>query len=146
MKATEQTLQQIERAIRKIAEKYPTSEEASVLTDIHIRVTQETGELMAFDDDDNEITRCIIEQWINNTDDDFYEQIVSIIRRSLDAQKALVDNMGILKPYSFVLEDDDKESVGELYLVDDDTVIIDTELMADLDKDLDDFLDKLLKE
>jgi hypothetical protein len=146
MKATEQTLQQIERAIRKIAEKYPTSEEASVLTDIHIRVTQETGELMAFDDDDNEITRCIIEQWINNTDDDFYEQIVSIIRRSLDAQKALVDNMGILKPYSFVLEDDDKESVGELYLVDDDTVIIDTELMADLDKDLDEFFNKLLKD
>ena len=146
MKATEQTLQQIERAIRKIAEKYPTSEEASVLTDIHIRVTQETGELMAFDDDDNEITRCIIEQWINNTDDDFYEQIVSIIRRSLDAQKALVDNMGILKPYSFVLEDDDKESVGELSLVDDDTVIIDTELMADLDKDLDEFFNKLLKD
>ena len=117
-----------------------------MLTDIHIRVTQETGELMAFDDDDNEITRCIIEQWINNTDDDFYEQIVSIIRRSLDAQKALVDNMGILKPYSFVLEDDDKESVGELYLVDDDTVIIDTELMADLDKDLDEFFNKLLKD
>jgi len=146
MKATEQTLQQIERAIRKITEKYPTTEEASVLTDIHIRVTQDTGELMAFDDDDNEITRCIIEQWINNTDDDFYNQIVSIIRRSLDAQKSLVDNMGILKPYSFVLEDDDKESIGELYLVDDDTVIIDTELMADLDKDLDEFFNKLLKD
>lgn len=146
MKATEQTLQQIERAIRKITEKYPTTEGASVLTDIHIRVTQDTGELMAFDDDDNEITRCIIEQWINNTDDDFYDQIVSIIRRSLDAQKSLVDNMGILKPYSFVLEDDDKESIGELYLVDDDTVIIDTELMADLDKDLDEFFNKLLKD
>ena len=26
------------------------------MTDIHIRVAQETGELMAFDDDDNEIT------------------------------------------------------------------------------------------
>ena len=146
MKATEQTLQQIERAIRKIAEKYPTSEEASVLTDIHIRVTQETGELMAFDDDDNEITRCIVEQWINNTDDDFYNQIVSVIRRSLESQKKLVENMGILKPYSFVLEDDDKESVGELYLVDDDTVIIDTEIMADLDKDLDDFFNELLKD
>jgi hypothetical protein len=146
MKATEQTLQQIERAIRKIVEKYPTTEEASVLTDIHIRVTQETGELMAFDDDDNEITRCIVEQWINNTDDDFYNQIVSVIRRSLESQKKLVENMGILKPYSFVLEDDDKESVGELYLVDDDTVIIDTEIMADLDKDLDDFFNELLKD
>jgi hypothetical protein len=146
MKATEQTLQQIERAIRKIAEKFPANDDATLMTDIHIRVTQETGELMAFDDDDNEITRCVVEQWIDNKDDDFYDQIASIIRRCLDKQKSLVEHMGILKPYSFVLEDDDKESAGELYVVDDDTVIIDTELMADLDKDLDDFFDKLLKE
>jgi hypothetical protein len=33
-----------------------------------------------------------------------------------------------------------------LYVVDDDTVIIDSELMANLDQDLDDFFDKLLKE
>ena len=146
MKATEQTLQQIERAIRQIAEKFPANDDATLMTDIHIRVTQETGELMAFDDDDNEITRCVVEQWIDNKDDDFYDQIASIIRRCLDKQKSLVEHMGILKPYSFVLEDDDKESAGELYVVDDDTVIIDTELMADLDKDLDDFFDKLLKE
>ena len=146
MKATEQTLQQIERAIRKIAEKFPAKDDATLMTDIHIRVTQETGELMAFDDDDNEITRCVVEQWIDNKDDDFYDQIASIIRRCLDKQKSLVEHMGILKPYSFVLEDDDKESAGELYVVDDDTVIIDTELMADLDKDLDDFFEKLLKE
>lgn len=116
------------------------------MTDIHIRVTQETGELMAFDDDDQEITRCVVEQWIDNKDDDFYQQIVSIIRRCLDKQKSAIENLGILKPYSFVLEDDDKETIGELYVVDDDTVIIDTELMADLDKDLDDFFEKLLKE
>ena len=146
MKATEQTLQQIGRAIRKIAEKYPAKEEVSLLTDIHLRVTQDTGELMAFDDDDNEITRCVVEQWIDNKDDDFYAQIVPIIRRCIEKQKALAENMGILKPYAFVLEDDDKENVGELYVVDDDTVIIDTELMADLDKDLDDFFKKLLKD
>ena len=69
MKATEQTLQQIERAIRKVADKFPNNTEDSVLTDIHLRVTQETGELVAFNDDDNEITRCIIEQWIDNKDD-----------------------------------------------------------------------------
>jgi hypothetical protein len=37
-------------------------------------------------------------------------------------------------------------TVEELYLVDDDIVILNDELMADLDKDLDDFLGKLLKE
>ena len=51
MKATDQTIQQIERAIRKIADKYPVIEDHSQLTDIHIRVIQETGELLAFDED-----------------------------------------------------------------------------------------------
>ena len=144
MKATEQTLQQIERAIRKISEKFPTSNEATQMTDIHLRVTQESGELMAFDDDDNELNRCIVEQWIDNKDDDFFEQITPVLRRCLDSQKQVIENMSILKPYSFVLEDDDKESIAELYVVDDDVVIIDPDLMEGLDKDLDDFLEKLL--
>jgi len=146
MKATEQTLQQVGRAIRKITDKFPAKQEPSILTDIHIRVTQETGELVAFDDDDNEITRCVIEQWIDNKEDEFYAEIVPVVRRSIEKQKAQVEQMGILKPYSFVLEDDDKENIGELYVVDDDTVIIDTELMADLDKDLDEFFKNLLKD
>ncbi|MBO7046802.1 MAG: hypothetical protein J6W38_10730 [Prevotella sp.] len=144
MKATEQTLQQIERAIRKISEKFPTSNEATQMTDIHLRVTQESGELMAFDDDDNELNRCIVEQWIDNKDDDFFEQITPVLRRCLDSQKQVIENMSILKPYSFVLEDDDKESIAELFVVDDDVVIIDPDLMEGLDKDLDDFLEKLL--
>ena len=67
-----------------------------------------------------------------------------MLRRCLDKQKQVIENMSILKPYSFVLEDDDKESIAELFVVDDDVVIIDPDLMEGLDKDLDDFLDKLL--
>jgi hypothetical protein len=99
---------------------------------------------MAFDDDDNELNRCIVEQWIDNKDDDFFEQITPVLRRCLDSQKQVIENMSILKPYSFVLEDDDKESIAELFVVDDDVVIIDPDLMEGLDKDLDDFLEKLL--
>jgi hypothetical protein len=146
MKATEQTLQQTERAIRKIAEKFPANEEATQLTDIHIRVSQETGEMLAFDDDDNEINRCVIEQWIDNKDDDFYKDVASTLRSILNNRKDLIEQMSVLKPYSFVLEDDDRETIEELYLVDDDIVILNDDLMADLDKDLDDFLDKLLKD
>ena len=143
MKTTELTIQQIERAIRKIADKFPPSEEANIMTDIHFRVTQETGELMAFDDNDEELNRCIIEDWIDNTDDDFFEQIPSIFRKCLDKMRDTVENMSILKPFSFVLENDDKESVAELYLVDDETVIIDPDLMQGLNEDLDDFFKKL---
>ena len=48
MKATEQTLQEVERAIRKVAEKFPPSEEATLLTDIHLRVSQDSGEMLAY--------------------------------------------------------------------------------------------------
>ncbi|MBQ9231119.1 MAG: hypothetical protein IJ190_08050 [Prevotella sp.] len=146
MKATDQTLQQIARAIHKVADKFPANEEAGILTDIHLRVTQETGELVAFDDDDKEITRCVVEQWIDNKEDDFYQDVTTVLRTELGKQKETIEQMAILKPYSFVLEDDDHEHIAELYLVDDDTAIIDQELMAGLDKDLDNFLENLLKD
>ena len=145
MNISEQTFQQIDRAIRKIVDKYPTTVEATLMTDIHIRVTQETGEMIAYNDDDVEINRCVVEQWINNADDNFYEKIASVIRKCLDKQKDTIEQMSILKPFSFVLENDDKESVEELYLVDDETVIIDPDLMEGLGEDLDAFLEKLLK-
>lgn len=146
MKATEQTLQQVERALHKVAEKYPQTKEPSLLTDIHIRVTQETGELMVYDDDDKELTRCVVEQWIDNKDDGFYDSVAKILHTVLNKQKKLIEQLPILRPYSFVLENDEREHLSELYLVDDNIVIIDEELMAGLDKDLDDFLAKLLKD
>ena len=48
MKATSQTIQQIERALRKIAAKYPLGREDLVLTDIHLQVKADSGELLAF--------------------------------------------------------------------------------------------------
>ncbi len=145
MKATEQTNQQVERLLRKIAQKFPPVEEPSVLTDIHLRVSQDSGELLAFDDDDQEITRCVVEQWIDNKDEQFYDEILLQLRHVMRKNTDLCDNLGIMKPYSFVLEDDEKESQGELYLADDDTIIIGGDLMEGLEKDLDSFLSSLLK-
>ena len=51
-----------------------------------------------------------------------------------------------MKPYSFVLENEDKETIAELYVADDDTVIIGGDIMPGLDKDLDNFLKHLMKE
>jgi hypothetical protein len=146
MKTSEQTLQQIERAIRKIAAKFPPEQEANTMTDIHFRVSQETGEIRAYDDNDVELDRCVVEEWIDNTDENFYEQIPSIFRKCIEKMKNTIENMSILKPFSLVLEDDDKESVAELYLVDDETVIIDPDLMEGLDDDLNSFLEGLLKD
>lgn len=149
METLEQTIMQVERFIRKVAQKFPAPEsddETSQMTDIHVRVSQDSGELLAFDDDDNEITRCVVEQWIENKDEDFYDEVAKLLRDVLRKQADIIDHLGILKPYSFVLEDKDKEHIGELYLADDDTIIVGGDLMENLDNDLDNFLNDLLKE
>lgn len=146
MKTSEQTIQQIERALRKIAAKFPPEKEAEKMTDIHLRVSQETGEIRAYNDDEEELDRCVVEEWINNPAEDFYQQIPSVLRKCIEKLKDTVESMSILKPFSLVLEDDDKETVAELYLVDDETVIIDPDLMEGLEDDLNSFLEKLLAE
>ena len=51
-----------------------------------------------------------------------------------------------MKPYSFTLVDGDKETVAELLLVDDDTLLLnDDELLKGLDAELDAFLKDLLE-
>ena len=146
MKAEELTIQQIERLLRKIAEKFPQDEDTSILTDIHLRVAQESGEIIAVDDDENEITRCVIEQWIDNKDEGFYDDITSLMQGIMKQHRDTLDNLGILKPYSFVLEDDEGEHVSELFIADDDIVIIEGDLMQDLEEDLNSFIDNLMKD
>ena len=78
-------------------------------------------------------------------DEDFYEETAKLLRSNLQRQHAEIEQMGILKPFSFVLEDDERESLEELHLIDDETIIIGGNLMEDLEKDLDCFLEGLLK-
>ena len=146
MKSTEQTILQVERFINKIVQKFPAENEASLLTDIHVRVDQESGELRAFDDDENEITRCVVEQWIDNNDENFYDEVTELLRVKLKKHACVIDHLSIMKPYSFVLENEDNETIAELYVADDDTVIIGGDIMPGLDKDLDNFFKHLMKE
>jgi hypothetical protein len=50
-----------------------------------------------------------------------------------------------MKPYSFVLVDEDKETIAELLLLDDDTLLVNEELLKGLDEELDAFLKDLLE-
>ena len=145
MEANEATLLKIERFFNKVAQKFPKVEEPTIMSDIHLWLSQESGELLAFDDDDNEITRCVLDQWINNQDTNFYDCASLIFRKQLEKQAAIIEKMGILRPYSFILENEEREHVAELYLVDSDIKIIGGDLMNGLDDDLDNFFKDLMK-
>ena len=57
----------------------------------------------------------------------------------------IFNNLSILKPKSCVLVDEEKESISDLLLIDDDTILIDDELLKGLDEELDSFLKDLLE-
>ena len=145
MKANEQTHQQVERFIRKVVQKFPLHEESVIITDVHVRVSQDSGEILAFDDDEQEITRCVVDQWIDNKEEQFFSDVTSILRQKLTQMSEQIDGMGIIKPFSFVLENDENDDTEELYLADDDTVILGGELMENLDQDLNSFFNELFK-
>lgn len=146
MEANQQTIQQLERAIKKIAAKYPAGAEP-MLTDIHLLVNQENGEVKAYNDDDVELNRQVVEQWIGNTDEDFYQQVASILHDLLQKQHEVLEGMSLMRPFSFVLMDEDRETLQDLYYVDnEDTIILDSALLKDLDEDLDAFLKHLLSD
>jgi len=44
-----------------------------------------------------------------------------------------------LRPFSFVLQNDEREMLAELYLVDDDLLIVTGDLMEGLDEELNEF-------
>lgn len=148
MTDNEQTRAQIQRAIHKIASKFPKGDDDTPmpLTDIHVRVIQDSGEIRAYDDDDVEITRCVVDEWIDNKDENFYDTVTVLLRQELEKMSSLVGSLNILKPYNFVLENDERETIAELFVADDETIILGGDLMEDLDKDLDAFFDNLMKD
>ena len=145
MNTSEETILKLERFVKKVAQKFPMTDEPTIMTDIHLSLSQDTGELLAFDDNDDEITRCVVNEWIDSKEPDFYDGAADVMRTVIRRLHDSVDNMCILKPYSFVLENDEREHVSELYIVDRDIEIIGGDLMKGLDEDLDKFLNDLLK-
>lgn len=145
MKATQQTIQQIQRAIRKVAEKFPPTADP-VLTDLHMQVRPESGELRIFDDDMEELMRIVVDQWLEPTEEDPYEVAESAIKLCINSMHNEVERMSILHPFSFVMMGEDGETLSDIYIVDDDAIMLDTELLKGLDEELDSFLENLLKE
>lgn len=135
-------------ALQEALARYLHGEENTVVTDIHLQPKQDSGELVIFNDDDEELARTILSEWVDYPDDDFYAQAEPLLRSELMDMKerGALDKLIIMKPYSFVLVDDDRETVAELLLMDDDdTLLLSDELLKGLDEELDDFLKHLLE-
>lgn len=148
MEISEQSHAAIVSALKEALCRYVVAGEDSVVTDIHLQPNSDSGELVIYDDDDQELSRTIINEWVEYESDDFYTVVEPILRKELESLKesGKLDKLCLMKPYSFVLVDEEKETVAELLIVDEeDTLLLSGELLKGLDEELDAFLKDLLE-
>lgn len=144
MSLSKQSRENLLDAILFISEKLKKSENA-IVTDLYFQIDKSNGSIIIFDDDDNELAKTVITEWKEQTSMSSLEK--SLRTELMQMQKVgLFDKINILKPYSCTLVDENKEAIVDLIYIDNDTLILDTELLKGLDKEMDDFLKHLLEE
>ena len=137
----------IAEALGKALEKYSEAAQSAV-TDIQLQPHIQSGELTILNDDDEVLGSVVVEEWIASMPENFYEDAEVALKRILNqlGESEVFASLRILKPYSFVLVDEEKETVAELMLIDDEeTMFLSDELLKGLDDELNSFLKDLLE-
>ncbi len=141
----------LEAAVRDALASYAGDpEEREALTDFYIHIDPVTGTMEVTDDDDRVLGTASIPEWAGTQakgeecERSYKRGLGRVLHRLRD--EGALENVAIVRPYSFVLTDDRRETLAELMLVDDDILSCDEELMTGLDRELDEFLESLMKE
>lgn len=120
--------------------------EDEVVTDLYFQPSFQDGKLILSDDEDEVLGEVVISEFEGLRGGDSLNSVACILRKALEHKRKELETLSVLKPFSFVLVDEDKETVEELLLVDDDLLLADDGLLKGLDAELDDFIKNLLSE
>lgn len=136
----------LEAFIEESLQMYVADESNTMITDIHLQLKPETGGVVLLNDEDCVFSETIIEEWkgLENVCAVAEQNLRDVLTVMRDSSK--LDSLKLLKPYSFVLIDERKETIAELLIVDEqDTLFLYEGLLKGLDEELDEFLNKLLE-
>lgn len=145
MKISSESKFKINQLITALIARFANLED-EIVTDIYLQPSFQTGELKVYNDDDELLANEVISEFEGLTGTEAVSSVARILRKSLEHKRKEIESLLILKPFSFVLVDEDKETIEDLLLVDDDIVLADEGLLKGLDADLNEFLKKLLSE
>ena len=144
MSLSRETHDRLQEAIKNMAKEFITAEETKV-TDFHIYVDGNKGDVIIMDDDDNSLARVHILEWEGEHNEEVFEKELRNLLAEMH-KEGCFDSLNIAKPYSFVLTDDDQQSIVDLLIIDDDTIILSEDLLKGFDEEMNAFLKKLLEE
>ena len=138
----------VETLFKKALERYLVDNgNNAIITDIYLQPNPDSGELVLLNDDDEVLASAVIEEW-TGLKDEFYPAVERMLQEALKKMQdaGSFDRLSLVKPYSFVLVDKDKETIADLLLVDDqETLLLHDGLLKGLDDELDAFLKDLLE-
>ena len=137
----------INEALRKISELYSGEEDQLLSTDFYFQPLREEGKLLVFDDNDETIASIDIAEWKEYAPEDFYDKVTEQLLTAIETANTdgELERLAVWMPYSFVLVDKERETIADLLLVDDDTLLVKKGLMIGLDEELNNFLKDLLE-
>ena len=142
------SLVSVKAVLEKALKRYVADGNNTIITDIYLQPKRNSGELVLLNDDDDVLASACIDGWVG-LGDDFYSIVERMLRDVLNELQdaGWLNGLCLLKPYSFVLVDDDKETIADLLLVDDQETLLlhDGMLLEGLDDELDAFLKELLE-
>ena len=146
MKVNEQLISAIELAINKGVSKFEAQNLTESLSDLYLYFDEENTSLAVYDDVENQLVDVELD-YFNESSESHEREVVEAAKIAVDRlnKAGLFNKDYILKPFSVSLVDADFIISEELVFVDDETLKLNDGLLADLDKELNEFLKELMK-
>ena len=146
MELTPSSAASIHEALLKITELYSGEEDQLLSTDFYLQPLREEGRLLVLNDNDEEIASADVPEWKESAVDNFYSEVTSQLTTAIEASNTdgELERLAVWMPYSFVLVDEERETIADLLLVDDDTLLVKKGLLAGLDEELNKFIEDLM--
>lgn len=148
MELTTSSAASIGEALRKIASMYSGEEDQLFSTDFYFQPLRGEGRLLVTNDSDEELANIGIEEWKGYDPEGFYDKVAEELAAAIEAANTdgELERLAVWMPYSFVLVDEERETISDLLLVDDDTLLVKKGLLAGLDEELNRFINELMKD
>lgn len=145
MEFSESAVKGMKDVILRALKGFRASTDMPPVTDIHILAVRESGSFVV-KDDDYELAAAEFQEFAECPEEEFTGLMEDTLRGILQNinETTPLEKLNIWKPFSFVLADEEGETLAELMLFDDDTQLVSQTLMADLDEDLEQFLKNLM--
>lgn len=139
----------LQETLHKVAALYAGDDEDQLIsTDFYLQPLREEGSLVVFNDNDEEIVRVEVPEWKDYASEGFYDVVKRQLTAAIEEANAEgeLERLAVWMPYSFVLVDEERETIADLLLVDDDTLLVKKGLLAGLDEELNKFIEELLND